>query len=43
VSTHKQLTSEQRYQISALKKIGHGPTEIAKTLEVYESTMRVAQ
>ena len=37
--TYKQLTSEQRYQISALKKIGHGPTEIAKTLEVHKSTI----
>lgn len=37
--TYKQLTSEQRYQISALKKIGYGPTEIAKELEVHKSTL----
>lgn len=37
--TYKQLTSEQRYQISALKKIGYGPTEIAKELEVHKSTI----
>lgn len=37
--TYKQLTSEQRYQISALKKIGCGPTEIAKELDVDKSTI----
>ena len=37
--TYKQLTSEQRYQISALKKIGYGPTEIAKELEVHKSSI----
>lgn len=37
--TYKQLTSEQRYQISVLKKIGYGPTEIAKELEVHKSTI----
>jgi IS30 family transposase len=37
--TYKQLTSAQRYQISVLKKIGHGPTEIAKALEVHKSTI----
>jgi len=37
--TYKQLTSEQRYQISALKRIGHNPTEIAKELEVHKSTI----
>jgi len=37
--TYQQLTSEQRYQISALKRIGHGPTEIAKVLEVNKSTI----
>jgi IS30 family transposase len=37
--TYKQLTSEQRYQISALKKIGYGPTEIAKELAVDKSTI----
>ena len=39
VRTYKQLTSEQRYQISALKKIGYGPTEIAKELEVHKSSI----
>ena len=37
--TYQQLTREQRYQISALKKIGHRPTEIAKVLEVHKSTI----
>ena len=37
--TYQQLTSEQRYQISALKKIGYGPTEIAKELEVHKSSI----
>jgi IS30 family transposase len=37
--TYKQLTSEQRYQISVLKKIGYGQTEIAKELEVHKSTI----
>ena len=37
--TYKQLTSGQRYQISALTKIGYGPTEIAKELEVHKSTI----
>jgi len=37
--TYKQLTSEQRYQISALKKIGCGPSKIAKELEVHKSTI----
>lgn len=37
--TYKQLTSEQRYQISALQKIGYGATEIAKELEVHKSTI----
>jgi len=37
--TYKQLTSEQRYQISVLKKIGYGPTKIAKELEVHKSTI----
>jgi IS30 family transposase len=39
MKTYKQLTSEQRYQISALKRIGHSPTEIAKELEVHKSTI----
>jgi len=37
--TYKQLTSEQRYQISALQKIGCGPSKIAKELEVHKSTI----
>lgn len=37
--TYKQLTSEQRYQISVLSKMGHGRTEIAKELEVHKSTI----
>jgi IS30 family transposase len=37
--TYRQLTSEQRYQIYALKRIGHGPTEIGKVLEVDKSTI----
>lgn len=37
--TYHQLTSEQRYQISALKRIGHSQTEIAKELEVHKSTI----
>jgi IS30 family transposase len=36
---YKQLTSEQRYQISVLKRIGHSRTEIAKELEVHKSTI----
>lgn len=39
MKTYTQLTSGQRYQISALKKIGCGPTEIAKELEVHKSTI----
>jgi IS30 family transposase len=37
--TYKQLTSGQRYQISALKRMGHSSTEIAKELEVHKSTI----
>lgn len=37
--TYKQLTSEQRYQISALKRMGHSLTEIARELEVHKSTI----
>jgi len=37
--TYKQLTSEQRYQISALKEIGYGPSKIAQELEVHKSTI----
>ena len=37
--TYKQLTSEQRYQISALKRMEHSQTEIAQELEVHKSTI----
>jgi IS30 family transposase len=37
--TYKQLTSVQRYQISALKRMGHRRTEIAKEVEVHKSTI----
>jgi IS30 family transposase len=36
--TYKQLTSVQRYQIYVLMRIGHSRTEIAKELEVHNST-----
>jgi IS30 family transposase len=36
---YQQLTPEQRYQIYALKKAGHGPTTIAGILEVHPCTM----
>lgn len=39
MKAYKQLTSGQRYQISALAKIGYGPTEIAEELEVHKSTI----
>ena len=37
--TYAQLTQEQRYQIYALKKMGHNQTEIAYVLEVHKSTI----
>jgi len=37
--SYHQLTSEQRYQISALKEIGHSQTEIANELEVHKSSI----
>jgi len=37
--TYAQLTQEQRYQIYALKKMGHNQTEIAQVLEVHKSTI----
>jgi len=37
--TYTHLTSGQRYQISGLKKIGYGPSKIAKELEVHKSTI----
>ena len=36
---YTQLTQEQRYQIYALKKMGHNQTQIAKCLEVHKSTI----
>jgi len=35
--TYKQITSEQRYQISVLNRMGYSPTEIAKESEVHKS------
>jgi IS30 family transposase len=37
--THQQLTQEQRYQIYALKKMGHNQTEIANCIGVNKSTI----
>ena len=37
--TYTQLTHTQRYQISALLKIGHRQTEIADTIGVHKSTI----
>ena len=37
--TYTQLTQEQRYQIYALKKMGHTQSEIAQVLEVDRSTI----
>ena len=37
--SYTQLTQEQRYQIYALKKMGHNQTEIAKCLGVDKSTL----
>ena len=39
MGTYTQLTQTQRYQISALLKIGHLQTEIAKTIGVHKSTI----
>ncbi len=39
MKTYHQLTSEQRYQISALQRMEHSQTEIAKELEVHKSTI----
>ena len=36
---YSQLTSEQRYQIYALRKQGHTMTEIARVIEVHKSTV----
>jgi len=37
--TYTQLTQEQRYQIYALKRMGHAQSEIAKVIEVHPSTV----
>ena len=37
--SYTQLTREQRYQISALLKMGHNHTEIAGLLQVHKSTI----
>lgn len=37
--TYTQLTQEQRYQISALKGMGHSRNEIAQVAEVHRSTI----
>ena len=37
--TYTQLTQAQRYQIYALKKIGHTPSEIAEVIRVHKSTV----
>ena len=37
--TYTQLTSEDRYTISSLRKQGFGPTEIAKKLKRHRSTI----
>ncbi len=39
MKAYVQLTQEQRYQIYALKKMGHNQTEIAQVLEVHKSTI----
>jgi IS30 family transposase len=37
--TYTQLTQEQRYQISALKRMGHSRNKIAQVVEVHRSTI----
>jgi len=39
MSTYTQLTQEERYQIQALMKAGHNPTEIAEVLGRHKSTI----
>jgi IS30 family transposase len=36
---YTQLTQEERYQIHALMKAGHYPTEIARIIDVHKSTI----
>ena len=37
--TYQQLTQEQRYQIYALKKMGHNQTEISESIGVHKATV----
>ena len=37
--SYQQLTQAQRYQIYALKKMGHNQTEIAETIGVHKATI----
>lgn len=37
--SYTQLTQEQRYQIYALRKMGHSPSEIAGVIKVHRSTV----
>ena len=37
--TYTQLTREQRYQLSALLKMGHSQTEIAEVIGMHKSTI----
>ena len=39
MKSYRQLTQEQRYQIHALKKMGHSQTEIANVMSVHKSTI----
>jgi len=41
--TYTQLTREQRYQLSALLKMGHSQTEIAEVIGMHKSTIRPKQ
>ncbi len=38
--TYTQLTREQRYQLSALLKMGHSQTEIAEVIGMHKSNIR---
>ncbi len=39
MSTYRQLTQAQRYQIYALRQTGHSRTEIAEVIGVHKSTV----
>ena len=39
MTTYQQLTQAQRYQIYALKKIGHNQTEIDDAIGVHKATI----